>query len=242
MAKGTQLISALEHFWKQCKQANNCDEALTLEQAKLTNNRFEILLLYPNNTFLREQLLGNSLLSQGVDLIDKIKHVKMIEQQIWGDEANTLFVDTYAQYDFNEEARMLVEDVIDAEMFITAYETFIGRWKTRLTLLSLDSEQAKYEHAISLIPDNLLSSDKQQVISQLQQTYLSNEQVASIMFREREVMQQNQDMVRYQTGLAQLNQTLIRLRKEEMSHLSEQVWEQYQANATFTYRQDFFKL
>ncbi|NRD74085.1 hypothetical protein HQQ94_12730 [Shewanella sp. VB17] len=241
-AAGTPLIAALEHFWKQCHQTNNCDEALSLAQGSLTSHRFEILSLYPDNTFLRDQRLGSILLSQNVDLIDKVANVKMIEQQIWGDTANTLFVDIYAQYDVTLEARARLEDVTDADTFIAVYETLIDHWETQLMSLSLDTEQAKYEHGVTLIPDHLSSSDKQQVMLQLQQTYLSNAHVASITLREQEVMRQEQDIVRYQAGLAQLNQTFIHLRKADMSHLSEQAWAQYQANAKLIYRQDFFKM
>ncbi|AQS35548.1 hypothetical protein Sps_00328 [Shewanella psychrophila] len=238
-SSGRELVALLTQFWRDCEVKVSCDQELFELKRYLSPERYVLLEHFLQNEQAREELLGLELVSQDISLEQKIAKIKYIDRQVWGDDAELVFKDEYALYQFTLKSRQLseLEDVSD---FIDAYEQLLRVQHDDLASFALESEQAKYEHALTLIPDSYSAYDRESVIQALGERFLTPAQQTSIHNRQEQVTHQAAEVETYQQGLDALNRELMNSRQTDKSHLSPAQWEDYLAQRHYEYRLHFF--
>ncbi|QUM76807.1 chromosome segregation ATPase [Moritella sp. 24] len=242
-AKGQALMSAITSFWQLCRQQNNCDELLVQQQLILDENRYQLLLNFFDNQQTEQRLMGSSLISQSSSLADKIAHVKSIREQVWGADAHLLFEDQDAYYDY----RLLLADpdsrfnqALSADGFMNEYNAMLEELGEELDRFSLDSDNAKYEEAVNLIPASMPENEAVRIKSQLANKYLTGNEQQAIVNRTEQVDQQQQEVADYQQGLNALEVELANERATSKKTMSDEDWLVYKAERLYQYRLDFF--
>lgn len=243
-ARGKTLMTALTSFWKQCSQQNNCDDMLAEKQLILTARRYQLLRNFPVNQQKEQGLMGESLISQDATLADKVANVKAIREQVWGIDANLLFEEQAAYYNYRlslVESNNLLSQAQDADEFIQAYNTMLEAQGDDLLSFGLDSEEAKYEEAVKLIPTSLSAHEAERIKTKLAAQYLAPESQQDIANRVTQVEQQQQEVMSYQQGLNALELTLANERATTKKILTDEQWQTYTAEQLYNYRLAFFR-
>lgn len=237
-ATGRELRHVLEAFWLRCNSLGNCSDRLSVLQGELSAERYALLADYPAMNDAWQHTLGELDLAQSADITEQVAQVKAQARAVWGPEAEQLFADMFALYDFRLESRTLAAS--SPEQFTVSYQQLVAKWQHQSDALALESNAGRYEHAVSLIPAHYTASQKQQVSAQLAQLYLSDSEQAAIEQRQQQVEQQAQQVRDYQLALSQLKQTLAHQRATTYASMPEAQWQSYSQQQVANFRQDFF--
>ncbi|NRF29826.1 chromosome segregation ATPase [Vibrio coralliilyticus] len=237
-ASGNALVEALESFWQECQQRNDCEQLLVQLQAELSDARYQLLARYPQLKAQWQEVMGELELNQYHSLVDRIAEMKRQALFIWGELASVMFAEEYALYDFSLASQDLATD--NAESYVESYEALLTQWQHNEESLSLDSGAARYEKGVSLIPSTFTQQQKDQVKAQLAAKYLNAEQSASIAQREQQVASQEVQVVSYQSQLSDLKQSLDQQRSTAGSAMSDLEWQQYVEQKISDFRINFF--
>lgn len=243
-ARGQTLMTALTSFWKQCSQQNNCDDMLAEKQLILTARRYQLLRNFPVNQQKEQRFMGESLISQDATLADKVANVKAIREQVWGIDASLLFEEQAAYYNYRlslVESSNLLSQAQDADEFMQEYNAMLEELGDDLRSFGLESEGAKYEEAVKLIPTSLPVHETERIKKKLATQYLTPESQQDIASRANQVEQQQQDVVSYQQGLNALELTLANERTTTKKTLTDEQWQTYTAEQLYNYRLAFFR-
>ena len=237
-ASGNTLVEALESFWQQCQQRNDCEQLLVQLQVELSDARYHLLARYPQLKAQWQELMGELELSQYQSLADRIAEMKRQALLIWGEIASVMFAEEYALYDFSLASQALATD--NAESYVESYEALLNQWQHNEESLSLDSGAARYEKGVSLIPSTFTQQHKDQAKAQLATKYLNAEQSASIVQREQQVASQEAQVASYQSQLSDLKESLDQQRSTAGSAMSDLEWQQYVEQQISDFRINFF--
>ncbi|WDE03721.1 chromosome segregation ATPase [Thalassomonas viridans] len=238
-ASGRALQALLRQFWQVCRFKDNCREQLARLQQVLDPGYYSLLENFAAREQQREQLLGDELIAHDSDLEEKIARVKAVNEQVWGDDAGLLYRDEYALYDFSLQGKELAQ-LTGVDEFIDGYRQLTQGWQGKLASLDLQTPEARYEQALSLLPASFSESQRARARAELAHLYLSQEQAAAIDQREQQVAEQANTVASYQQGLAALNRELAQQRATSLAHLSVSEWQNYQSQQIYQYRLDFF--
>lgn len=236
---GRKLVTLLALFWRDCEAGASCEQDLLEQKRQLSPERYALLEHFIHNGLAREELLGLELVSQNASLEQKIAQVKYIDRQVWGDDAELLFADEYALYQFSLKSRQLSE-LEDAAGFIDAYQELLRQQHDDLARFSLESDLAKYEHASALIPDAYSAYDRAFLTQALADKYLLPVQQASLLLRQEQVTHQAIEVQTYRQGFDALSRELMASRQTDRAHLSQAQWQAYLARRQYEYRINFF--
>ncbi|MCG9677724.1 chromosome segregation ATPase [Vibrio sp. Isolate24] len=237
-SSGKEWIEALESFWRHCQQRNDCDQALSLLKAELSDARYLILAHYPQLKAQWQEVMGELELNQYHSLADRMAEMKHQAWLIWGELAAVMFAEEYALYDFSMASQDLATD--NAVSYVESYEALLNQWQHHEESLSLDSGAARYEKGVSLIPSTFTQQQKEQAKAQLAAKYLNAEQSAAIAQREQQVTSQEIQVSNYQSQLLELKQSLDQQRSTAGSAMSDLEWQQYVEQQISDFRINFF--
>lgn len=237
-ASGNTLVEALESFWQQCQQRNDCEQLLVQLKTELSDARYHLLARYPQLKSQWQEVMGELELNQYHSLADRIAEMKRQALLIWGELASVMFAEEYALYDFSLASQALATD--NAESYVESYEALLNKWQHNEESLSLDSGAARYEKGVSLIPSTLTQQQKDQAKAQLATKYLNAEQSASIAQREHQVASQEAQVASYQSQLSDLKESLDQQRSTAGSAMSDLEWQQYVEQQISDFRINFF--
>jgi len=239
-ASGKALQALLRSFWQLCSAKNNCNQQLAQLHGLLSPQRLSLLENFAALEQARDQLFGAELISQDTGLEDKIARVKAVNEQVWGQDADLLYRDEYARYDYALDGRELSQSNGVSE-FIDGYRQLNKSWQGELANLELQSPEARYEQALSLMPASFSDMQRARAREELAQLYLTPKQAASVKQRQQQVAEQARTVAGYQQGLAALKRELAQQRKTSLAHLSPAQWQSYQSQRRYQYRLDYFR-
>lgn len=185
---------------------HNCESKLAELESYMPGERFALLANYHQLNSLWQQSVGDLLFDEQQPLASRVALLKAEARKIWGELAEVIFADEFALYDFSLQAEQL--DSTPAQDYVQAFEDLVQEWQGNEETLGLASEQAKYERAVALIPDNVSQTEREALIEELQQTYLSEQESEKIRAREQQVVEQQQQVRDYQSELQQLESKL----------------------------------
>ena len=77
-ASGNGLVEALESFWQECQQRNDCEQLLVQLQAELSDARYHLLARYPQLKAQWREIMGELELNQYHSLVDRIAEMKQL--------------------------------------------------------------------------------------------------------------------------------------------------------------------
>lgn len=241
--QGQALMMVLKSFWQQCSKLNNCDEMLAQQQLVLDDRRYQLLVNFPGNQQAEQRLMGESLLSQDASLAEKVANVKTIREQVWGKDASLLFEQQDAYYDYRlslADPDNRFNQTQNADDFMNEYNEMLEEWGDDLDSFSLNSDIAKYEQALQLIPSSMPDNEAARIKDELASQYLTANDQQAIANRSEQVDAQQQEISDYQQGLNQLEVTLANERATSKQALSDEDWQVYKADRLYQYRLDFF--
>lgn len=242
-ARGRDLITDIESFWHRCSLADNCDVLLDKLALFLTPERFYLIENYQQLSSQWKQTLGDLLFDEQISLAARIEQLKAEARRVWGQLADVMFEDEFALYDFTIQSKHLNVDApeyISAEDYIQNFEDLMKTWQDRAESLGLVSNQAKFEQAVELVPDNLSESERDALISELEHHFLTPQQSAEIATRQQQVAQQQAVVSNYQSELQRLEASLEQQRVTQFSGLSQDEWQHYYAQQVADFRRAFF--
>ncbi|MGR2700940.1 chromosome partitioning protein ParA [Vibrio campbellii] len=236
--KGRAFKAEIEVFWHTCMSDHNCESQLAELEAHLSAERFALLANYHQLNSLWQQSLGNLLFDEQQPLASRIALLKSEAKKIWGELAEVIFADEFALYDFSLQAEQLAST--PAQDYVQAYEDLLQTWQGSEAALGLESQQAKYERAVTLIPDGVTESEREVLIQTLQQSYLSEQESEEIVAREQQVAEQKQQVRDYQSEFQQLESRLASQRATSHASWSDSEWQRYYQQAVAEFRRAFF--
>ncbi|MFH0263124.1 chromosome partitioning protein ParA [Vibrio barjaei] len=242
-ARGRDLITDIESFWHRCSLAENCDVLLDKLALFLTPERFYLIENYQQLSSQWKRTLGDLLFDEQISLAARIEQLKAEARRVWGQLADVMFEDEFALYDFTIQSKHLNMDApeyISAEDYIQNFEDLMKTWQDRAESLGLVSNQAKFEQAVELVPDNLSESERDALISELEHHFLTPQQSAEIATRQQQVTQQQAVVSNYQSELQRLEASLEQQRVTQFSGLSQDEWQLYYAQQVADFRRAFF--
>lgn len=242
-AQGQTLMTAITAFWQQCRRQNNCDELLAKQQLLLDDARYQLLVNFPVNQQREQGLMGASLMSQDASLADKIANVKAIREQVWGDDTVLLFQQQDRYYDYRlslTDPDSRFNQTQNADDFISEYKAMLEALDDDLASFSLNSDTAKYEEALRLIPSTMPEHEAVRIKDELASQYQTTNDQQAIRNREQQIDAQNQDVTDYQQGLSQLEISLSSERDSANNKMTDEDWLAYKADRLYQYRLDFF--
>lgn len=236
--KGRAFKAEIEMFWHTCMSDHNCESHLAELEAHLSAERFALLANYHQLNSLWQQSLGNLLFDEQQPLASRIALLKSEAKKIWGELAEVIFADEFALYDFSVQAEQLAST--PAQGYVQAYEDLLQTWQGSEAALGLESQQAKYERAVALIPDGVTESEREALIQALQQNYLSEKESEEIVAREQQIAEQKQQVRDYQSEFQQLESRLASQRATSHASWSDSEWQRYYQQAVADFRRAFF--
>lgn len=242
-AQGQTLITALTAFWQQCNQEPHCDDMLLQQQLLLDEDRYQLLLNFPESLQAEQRLMGASLISHDTSLADKITNVQAIREQVWGEDAALLFKQQDDYYDYRLsllDPNSRFNRSQDADDFISEYNKMLVEQGDDLTRVALSTDTAKYEEALKLIPSTMPEDQAVRIKDELASQYLTANEQQSIRHREQQIDAQNQDITDYQQGLNQLQTNLSNERDTTKKQMTNADWHAYKAERLYQYRLNFF--
>ncbi|WP_043882961.1 chromosome partitioning protein ParA [Vibrio campbellii] len=236
--KGRALKAEIEVFWHTCMSDHNCESQLAELEAHLSAERFALLANYHQLNSLWQQSLGNLLFEEQQPLASRVALLKSEAKKIWGELAEVIFADEFALYDFSLQAEQLAST--PAQDYVQAYEDLLQTWQGSEAALGLESNQAKYERAVTLIPDGVTESEREALIQAFQQSYLSEQESEEIVAREQQIAEQKQQIRDYQSELQQLESRLASQRATSHASWSDSEWQRYYQQEVADFRREFF--
>lgn len=237
-AKGRALKAEIETFWHTCMSDHNCESKLAELESYMSGERFALLANYHQLNSLWQQSVGGLLFDEQQPLASRVALLKAEARKIWGELAEVIFADEFALYDFSLQAEQL--DSTPAQDYVQAFEDLVKEWQGNEETLGLTSDQAKYERAVALIPNNVSQTEREALIEELQQTYLSEQESEEIHAREQQVAEQKQQVRDYQSELQQLESKLAMQRATSHAGLSDSEWQRYYQQEVADFRREFF--
>lgn len=237
-AKGRALKAEIETFWHTCMSDHNCESKLAELESYMSRERFALLANYHQLNSLWQQSVGDLLFDEQQPLASRVALLKAEARKIWGELAEVIFADEFALYDFSLQAEQL--DSPPAQDYVQAFEDLVQEWQGNEETLGLTSEQAKYERAVALIPDSVSQTEREALIEELQQTYLSEQESEEIHAREQQVAEQKQQVRDYQSELQLLESKLATQRATSHAGLSDSEWQRYYQQEVADFRREFF--
>ena len=241
--QGQTLMTAITTFWQQCRRYDNCEQLLAQQQLLLNQERYLLLLNFPDNEQEQQRLMGELFISKDTSLADKIANVQAIRSQVWGKDAKLFFKSQDAYYDYRLSLAGLenrFNQTHNADDFIEQYNQMLQEHSADLVSFSLNSDIAKYEAALQLIPENMTEEQSANIKAQLASKYLTANEQQSIASRVEQVNQQTQEITNYQQGLNQLEITLTHERATSKKTMNEQDWQVYKTERFYQFRFNFF--
>ncbi|KGJ93916.1 hypothetical protein [Colwellia psychrerythraea] len=242
-SQGQPLLHALTSFWQQCRHHENCEQLLIVQQSLLSENRYQLLLNFPDNYQEQQRFMGELLISQDTTIVNKIANVQEIRAKVWGENTRLLFGEQDAYYDYRTsltDTNNGFNETGNAIDFIEEYKNMLQEHHDDLTLFSLNSASAKYEQALQLIPSNMSENEMASIKEQLANLYLTDVEQESIANREEQLNQQNEEIIDYQQALNQLELSLSHERATSKKAMNEQDWQVYKTEKLYTFRLNFF--
>ncbi|NIY89351.1 chromosome partitioning protein ParA [Vibrio campbellii] len=236
--KGRAFKAEIEVFWHTCMSDHNCESQLAELEAHLSAERFALLANYHQLNSLWQQSLGNLLFDEQQPLASRIALLKSEAKKIWGELAEVIFADEFALYDFSLQAEQLAST--PAQDYVQAYEDLLQTWQGSEAALGLESHQAKYERAVTLIPDGVTESEREALIQAFQQSYLSEQESEEIVARAQQITEQKQQVRDYQSELQQLELRLASQRATSHASWSDSEWQRYYQQEVADFRREFF--
>ncbi|CAH1536457.1 Chromosome partitioning protein ParA [Vibrio jasicida] len=237
-AKGRALKAEIETFWHTCMSDHNCESKLAELESYMSGERFALLANYHQLNSLWQQSVGDLLFDEQQPLASRVALLKAEARKIWGELAEVICADEFALYDFSLQAEQL--NSTPAQDYAQAFEDLVQEWQGHEETLGLASDQAKYERAVALIPDNVSQTEREALIEELQQTYLSEQESKEIRAREQQVAEQQQQVRDYQSELQQLESKLATQRATSHAGLSDSEWQRYYQQEVADFRREFF--
>ncbi|WCP69638.1 chromosome partitioning protein ParA [Vibrio tubiashii] len=236
--EGTALSQELEAFWQHCLELNNCEMQLVSLKSLMTDSGYFLLANYPQLKQQWHDRLGNLELNQLATLADKITEFKREAEAIWGQQAETIFADQFAAYDFALDSQALAD--ISPDDYLAEFQSLTQRWQQNSASVGLDGDVATFETAVSLIPASYSQQQRDAVVNQLAATYLSSEQINEISTRQQQVKEQQQEVKDYQSQLSALKSSLSQQRTSTYSAMTDSDWMAYYNEQISQFRIDFF--
>ncbi|MGR2666591.1 chromosome partitioning protein ParA [Vibrio campbellii] len=236
--KGRAFKAEIEMFWHTCMSDHNCESQLAELEAYLSAERFALLANYHQLNSLWQQSLGNLLFDEQQPLASRVALLKSEAKKIWGELAEVIFADEFALYDFSVQAEQLAST--PAQDYVQAYEDLLQTWQGSEAALGLESQQAKYERAVTLIPDDVTESEREALIQAFKRNYLSEQESEEIVAREQQIAEQKQQVRDYQSELQQLELRLASQRATSHANWSDSEWQRYYQQAVMEFRRAFF--
>ncbi|MCJ8297162.1 MAG: chromosome segregation ATPase, partial [Colwellia sp.] len=170
-------------------------------------------------------------------------NVQAIRTQVWGKDAKLFYELEDAYYDYRlslTEPDNRFNQTHNADDFIEQYNQLLEEHSADLDSFSLNSDIAKYEAALQLIPENMTEEQSANIKAQLADKYLTSNEQKSITSRVEQVNQQTQEITNYQQGLSQLEITLTHERATSKKTMNEQDWQIYKTERFYQFRLKFF--
>ncbi|MDC5851692.1 chromosome partitioning protein ParA [Vibrio europaeus] len=236
--EGTALSQEIEAFWQHCLELSNCEMQLVSLKSLMTDSGYFLLANYPQLKQQWHDSLGTLELNQLARLADKIVEFKREAEVIWGQQAETIFSDQFAAYDFALDSQALAD--ISPDDYLAEFESLTQRWQQNATSVGLDGDVATFETAVSLIPASYSQQQRDAVVNQLAATYLSSEQINEISTRKQQVKDQQQEVQDYQSQLSALKSSLSQQRTSTYSAMTDSDWMAYYNEQISQFRVDFF--
>ncbi|USD63111.1 hypothetical protein J4N45_19110 [Vibrio sp. SCSIO 43140] len=234
--KGKKLVETLESFWRSCLSLSNCEDNLNALKQIMAPDYFELTKNYPELSRLWQQRLGILVFESNQSLTSRIAHFKHQAKLVWGEWAEVLLSDEFAAYDFQLKQQDLSQE--SPAQYREAFEALLEASQEHD--LGLYTDVAKFEKALSSLPDSMSKDKKSTFIAELERTYLSPHQREDIRNRERQVTTQQNRVRDYHIELNQLESRLSQQRRSDYSGLTDAEWQTlYQAKIS-EFRQRFF--
>ena len=236
--QGQALMNELDSFWIQCIRDNNCKQQLAQLKEQIPVEWFQLLSHYPQ-TSQEWQVMESSIALESLDSLEqRVGLFKQAAEQVWGELAHQLFSDQVTHLDFTLSTNQFTE--VDADDFVEHYQSLISNWQSDATTLNTETPAQQYELAVSLIPDSYTPSQINTIKTELQHTYLDDEQTSSIQAREQQVEQQTQTVLDYHQEFDAFKATLDSQRSGSHSNWDSQAWGDYYQKEVSEFRESFF--
>ncbi|MGR5091729.1 hypothetical protein ACPV5O_19440 [Vibrio maritimus] len=234
--KGKMLIQSLESFWRTCLSQSNCEDSLIALRQIVTPHYFELTKNYPELSRLWQQRLGTVVFESNQSLTSRIAQFKHQAELVWGEWAEVLLSDEFAAYDFQLKQQDLTLE--SPTQYREAFEALLEASKEHD--LGLNTDVAKFEKAVSSLPDSMSENEKSAFIAELEHTYLSPVQREEIRNRERQVTTQQNRIRGYHIELNQLENQLSQQRQTDYAGLTDAQWQTLYQQKISEFRQRFF--
>ncbi len=239
-AGGKALRDKLTEFWRQCRSINVCDARLLALYAHLSREDYQMIAHYHALNSERDALMGMESVSHALSLYDKVARVKLIDQQIWGVNAERLYRDLYQMYDERLSASELY-DIHDADEYLAQFDKLQQAFsRNRADRGEKVIGEQQYEQALTYLPEYMPAAQKQRVKEVLAKRYLDEQQMAEIRVRENQVQAQEVQVKNYQLALQELQSRLKNERRTIHASLTESEWLTYYQNQIHEFRVSFF--
>ncbi len=238
--QGRALQQQLETFWLTCQSEQNCQTQLAQLRSSLSDQDYDLVANYPELKQQWQYSIGSMELNQFATLAEKVAQVKRQAEMVWGLESSRVLADEFTLYDFSLEAQSLISQ--PAEEYVQQYQQLIERWQANEATLSLTSDVARFEKALTLLPSNYTLAQRQQVVEQLSSLYLTPTQVSDILARQQQVATQEQQVMDYQSQLSELKFSLSSQRTTTFAQMSDSQWQAYYQQQIDQFRIEFFSI
>ncbi|WP_391091324.1 chromosome partitioning protein ParA [Vibrio sp. NH-UV-68] len=238
--QGRALQQQLETFWLTCQSEQNCQAQLAQLSSSLSDQDYDLVANYPELKQQWQYSIGSMELNQFATLAEKVAQVKRQAEMVWGLESSRVLADEFTLYDFSLEAQSLISQ--PAEEYVQQYQQLIERWQANEATLSLTSDVARFEKALTLLPSNYTLAQRQQVVEQLSSLYLTPTQVSDILARQQQVATQEQQVMDYQSQLSELKFSLSSQRTTTFAQMSDSQWQAYYQQQIDQFRIEFFSI
>lgn len=238
--QGRALQQQLETFWLTCQSEQNCQAQLAQLRSSLSDQDYDLVANYPELKQQWQYSIGSMELNQFATLAEKVAQVKRQAEMVWGLESSRVLADEFTLYDFSLEAQSLISQ--PAEEYVQQYQQLIERWQANEATLSLTSDVARFEKALTLLPSSYTLAQRQQVVEQLSSLYLTPTQVSDILARQQQVATQEQQVMDYQSQLSELKFLLSSQRTTTFAQMSDSQWQAYYQQQIDQFRIEFFSI
>lgn len=223
-------------FWQQCKQQNNCQQQLNQLEKISKIQRFRLVAEYPEKIQQVNQLMGSVIISQDIQLSDKIDQVKSLRAEVWGESAEALFAEENAIY----ASQIALANLYQESQYLSTEESLnnLDIWQQQQGENYTPEQQ--YQQALQLLNHDKSEAEQRQLSAILAKKYLGEAHSKAVIERSEQVEQQQQLISDYQTGLTELIAQLNDEKNSLQNQLSAQQWQTYETDKITQYRQSFF--
>lgn len=202
----------------------------------MTPHYFELTKNYPEFSRLWQQRLGTLVFESNQSLTSRVAQFKHQAKLVWGEWAEVLLSDELADYDLKLNQQNL--SLESPKQYLEAFEALLE--SSQEHDLDLNTDVAKFEKALSSLPDSMSEDEKSAFIAELERTYLSPQQREDIRNRERQVTTQQNRVRDYHIELNQLESQLSRQKKTDYAGLTDAQWQTLYQQKISEFRQRFF--